>query len=76
MIMNINNLIDKHKKAIELLEGIKGLEKRKELTIDSLNGFAGTFPELRRKYLNRIDTLSKCIDKLTLKYQIILNPVQ
>jgi hypothetical protein len=41
--------------------------------INSINGFAGTFPDLRRKYLNQVNIRLKCIKRLYLRYNKQLN---
>ena len=61
-------LIEKHNKAIEILEAINGFEKRKELVNDSLNGFPGTFPELAKEYKNRLVVLDMCINRMQEKH--------
>ncbi len=30
--------------------------------------FAGSFPELKRKYINDLDTLYRCVERLSLRY--------
>jgi len=64
----IATLIEKHEKAIKILESIQAFEKRKELVNDSLSGFPGTFPELARSYKNRLVTLDMCINRMQEKY--------
>lgn len=71
--VNRRSLIDKHQMCIEILEGIMYFEQRKKHTIESIDGFAGTFPELRRKYVNDIDTINRCIKRLEQRYKRILN---
>ena len=67
------SLIDKHQMCIEILEGIMHFELRKKYRIESVEGFAGTFPELRRKYVNDIDTINRCIKRLEQRYQRVMN---
>lgn len=67
------SLIDKHQMCIEILEGIMCFEQRKKHRIESIEGFAGTFPELRKKYVNDIDTINRCIKRLEQRYNRILN---
>lgn len=67
------SLIDKHQMCIEILEGIMHFEQRKNHRIESIGGFAGTFPELRRKYVNDIDTINRCIKRLEQRYKRVLN---
>lgn len=70
------SLIDKHQMCIEILEGIMHFEQRKKHRIESIEGFAGTFPELRRKYVNDIDTINRCIKRLEQRYKRVLNGIQ
>jgi hypothetical protein len=67
------SLIEKHQTCIEILEGIIRFEQRKKHRIESIEGFAGTFPELRKKYVNDIDTINRCIKRLEQRYKRILN---
>ena len=60
------------KMCIEILEGIMYFEQRKKHRIESIEGFAGTFPELRRKYVNDIDTINRCIKRLEQRYKSVL----
>jgi len=64
MINELNQMIKEHERAIEILEAIKAFDKRIQRNIESINGFAGTFPRLKKKYLNDIDTQKKCVYKL------------
>ena len=67
------SLIEKHQMCIEILEGIMHFEQRKKLRIERIEGFGGTFPELRRKYVNDIDTINRCIKRLEQRYNSVLN---
>lgn len=67
------SLIDKHQMCIEILEGIMHFEQRKKHRIESIEGFAGTFPELRRRYVNDVDTINRCIKRLEERYKRVLN---
>lgn len=71
--VSIHSLIDKHQMCIEILEGMKYFESRKKRVIENIEGFAGTFPELRKKYVNDIDTINRCIKRLEQRYKRILN---
>ncbi len=71
--VSIRSLIDKHQMCIEILEGIMCFEQRKKHRMESIEGFAGTFPELRKKYVNDIDTINRCIKRLEQRYNRILN---
>ena len=61
--------IDKHEKAIEILEAIQSFYRKIKLKQDSINGFAGTFPRLKANLLNDIDTLEKCIKRISDNYK-------
>ena len=66
-------LIEKHQNCIEVLEGIKHFESAIRLKKESINGFPGTFPELRRKYIHNVEIYRKCIERLTKRYYALLN---
>ena len=66
--MNTKKLIKQHEKQIAILEAIRHFEKAIELKTGSLNGYPGTFPELRRKYNRNIEIYNKCIQRLTERY--------
>ena len=66
-------LIDKHQLCIEILEGVKYFEKAIELKKYSINGFSGTFPELRRKYIHDVDIYERCVKRLKQRYDVVLN---
>jgi hypothetical protein len=57
----------------EILNAIDAFERRIDLDKGSLDGFPGTFPRLRAKYLNDIDTREKCIEKMWKLYKKELN---
>lgn len=64
----MKTLIDKHQTCIEILEAIQYFKIRKITTNKSLNGFAGTFPNLRRKYEHTIIIYDMCIERLKQRY--------
>ena len=66
--IDYRSLIDKHQVCIEILEGIMHFEQRKKHRIESIEGFPGTFPELRKKYINEIDSIDRCIKRLEQRY--------
>lgn len=68
MRLDIEYLLDRHYKAIELLDGINSFKNRIGMRKGSLKGFAGTFPNLKAKYLNEIDTFERCIVRLEERY--------
>jgi hypothetical protein len=70
-IMTIKTQIKKHERCLELLEAMQTMKNRIEMVQDSLKGFAGTFPQLKRKLENDLDTKRRVIQKLSIKYQTI-----
>jgi hypothetical protein len=71
--MDTKKEIKKHELCIEILEGISHFQNSIKLKKDSITGIAGTFPELRSKYLDNIDTYKRCIKRLEQRYNKILN---
>jgi len=71
--IDTHNIIDNHQMCIEIMEAIQSFKNRKQNRIDSINGFSGTFPELRRKYVNDIDTMNMCINRLYSRYENLKN---
>lgn len=71
----INRIIKKHERLIQILESIKSFEKRIDNNIESLNGFAGTFLSNKKKYINDIDTQKKCVTKLINLYYKTLQQI-
>jgi hypothetical protein len=69
--MNTESLIKKHERCIEILYAIKYFEERKKNRIESIDGFAGLFPELKQKYINNIDIINRCIKRLIERYNRI-----
>ena len=64
----MDDIIAKHEKAIEILMAIKYFERRIILLNESINGFLGSFPQLRRKYVNDLDTVKRCLARMKYKY--------
>jgi hypothetical protein len=71
-IKNSRAIIDKHQVCIEILEGIQYFEQSKKHKIESIEGFAGTFPELRRKYVHEIDIYNRCIKRLEQRHDKVI----
>ena len=69
--IDTTSLIDKHQSLIELAEAIHSFQMSRKLTIQSIEGFGGTFPELRRKYIHNIDIYNRCINRLKERYNRI-----
>lgn len=61
-------LLEKHRRAVELLEAVMEMEHRKQNRIDDINGIPGTFPSLRAKLKNRVDTINRVIVRLENRY--------
>lgn len=49
------NLIKETERLLEIAEAEDDMRKRVFRTIENINGFAGTFPELRRKHYHRLE---------------------
>jgi len=58
------DLIDIQNRKIEILEGIQFLETKRQRRMESVEGFGGTFPELRREYIHEIDIINRSINRL------------
>ena len=67
--MNPKELINKHEEAIKTLEGVKYFRRRAESLKQNINGFCGTFPRLKEKYTNELDTVQRCAERLTKGYR-------
>jgi hypothetical protein len=63
--------IKKHERAIEILERIRYVNMKIRSRKDSLNGIAGTFPELRHQYNHDIDIFQRTIKRLELRLDIL-----
>jgi hypothetical protein len=66
--MNTKEIIKSHKQAIEILEAIAYFERIRKNTEESLNGFIGTFSDLRVKYNYKLEIYSMCINRLYERY--------
>lgn len=67
-IFDTDRISGQHNRCLELLEAIHDLHGRKRRVIESIEGFIGTFPESRAKYVNRVDTLNRCITRMEAAY--------
>ena len=85
--INHMNLDEVHKRTVrlsELIQAIHDLRRRKEIRKQSVNGFPGTFPKIRAKDVNNIDTLNRAILRMVNSYyselkkteDLILNKVK
>lgn len=66
--MNTKELIGKHQLSIEILEAIGTFQMLRGSATDNINGFCGTFPELRRMYKHKLIIYEMCIERLKLRY--------
>lgn len=66
---------DLHQLCIEILEAKQSFERRKELHQQSIDGFPGTFPELRRKYKHEIAICDMCIARMNERHEKALNQI-
>jgi len=64
-----NELIAKHRECVRLIESIQAFERRRESLIRGIEGFCGTFPMLRAKYVNDIEIVNRSILRLQKKYE-------
>lgn len=67
-----------HETAIEILEVIQWAEISMKTQKEFLDpdGFIGSFPKLRAKSLNRIDTLERAIVRLNERHAKVINQLQ
>ena len=69
--IDTTSLIDQHQQLIEIVEAIQHFQMAKRHTIQSIEGFGGTFPRLRKKYIHNIDIYNRCINRLKERYSRI-----
>ena len=74
--MNTAELIKKHETLIEILEAIKTFEMLKKSAKENIEGFCGTFPELRRKYHHKNDIYGRCIARLEERYLNLIKQIK
>ena len=67
--MNLQTEQNRIEKTQKILEVIEWAYKRIQLRNNSINGFPGTFPELRKKYIQQNETTYKAIQRLENYYQ-------
>jgi hypothetical protein len=69
---NIKTLLIKNQQRENILEAIDFLlNVKKKSRIESIEGFAGTFPELRRKAIHDIDIIHRTVTRLHERYNKI-----
>ena len=66
--MTTTDLIKSHEECIKVLEAIEDFEDRINNTRLWIADFGSIFPELIDRNLNRIDTYTRCIERLKLRY--------
>jgi hypothetical protein len=71
-LLNTKGLITKYEKSIAILEGIQHFKTMIKHTNNSINGFGGSFRDLREKYMDKIDTYNRCIERLYNRYNNLL----
>lgn len=57
-----------HQTCIELIEAMDHFKRMVQLTNDSIEGFPGSFPELKRKYNHKLEIYRACINRLEDRY--------
>mgnify|MGYP000970647621 FL=1 len=67
--MKTHELINKHQKCIEILEAIQTFEMLIKSAQENIDGFCGTFPELRKKYNHKLEIYQMCIERLMKRYE-------
>ncbi len=73
--MKTRTLIHQHQRAIDMLEEIEHAQKRRQIYVESLQGIAGEFLNLRTKYTHYIEIIDAAIVRLWERYQRILNQI-
>ena len=68
-------LIKIHEKGNEIIEAVMYFERKKKILYELIEGFPDTFPSLRGKYVNNIDTINRCIDRLYLRYKKAMSDI-
>lgn len=74
--MTTTERIKKHQDCIEILEAIQTFEMLIKSGKENIDGFAGTFPEIRRKYIHNIEIYQMCITRLQERYNKINNQIK
>lgn len=58
---------------LKILDAIEYFIEKKQSHLKALNDYPGTYPSIRIKLLNNIDTYNQIIKKLYNKYEAISN---
>jgi len=70
---DLESEIERHDKAEKILQAILSFRNKKKAIISHIEGFGGTFPRLRAKYVNDVDTINRCINRLHSRYKKVMN---
>lgn len=59
----------KHERALRILVAIEDMEQRRQRVVANINSPAAElFPKFKAGYINRADTLQRCVDRLKQAY--------
>lgn len=67
--MNTARELERLDTCIKIVEGISYFKRMLKSQQESIDGFQGTFPELRRKLIHRMEVYQKCVDRLQQRYE-------
>ncbi len=67
--VNTKKEIQKRELSIKIIEGIQYFQRLINSKKQSISGFAGTFPELKRKMEREMETYYMCINRLKQRLQ-------
>ncbi len=70
--MDIEKLKRNHEICIDILDAIQYYENMIINISEINNGFAGTFPQIKRKNIHRIEIYDMCIIRLKQRYNILM----
>lgn len=66
---NYATIINKHQLCIDIMTAIIDVERQMELNRELIKQLNGNFPEIIKKYENKIDVQKRMIARLLEKYQ-------
>lgn len=67
--MDTEKELERLETCTKIVEGIGYFKRMLKSGQESLDGFQGTFPELRRKLVHRMEVHQKCVDRLQQRYE-------
>lgn len=70
---DFENEFNKVNKLQNIIEAISNLKRQKDIQINLISSFSGTFPKLRNDYVKEIDKINQNINKLINNYNQIIN---